>query len=74
MIHRNEHREVNKMRKQRNIPQMKQQEKTPENKLNEMEASNLPETEFKIMVIRMLSELMGRMHEHNEDLNNIKRI
>ena len=30
------------MRKQRNMPQMKQQEKTPENKLNEMEASNLP--------------------------------
>ena len=48
------------MRKQRNMPQMKQQEKTPENKLNEMEASNLPETEFKIMVIRMLNELRGK--------------
>ena len=43
--------------------------KTPENKLNEMEASNLPETEFKIMVIRMLNELRRRMDEHNENLN-----
>ena len=59
------------MRKQRNMTQMKQQEKTPENKLNEMEASNLPETEFRIMVIRMLNELMGSMDQHNENLNNI---
>ena len=48
---------------------MKQQEKTQENKLNEMEASNLPKKEFKIMVIRMLNELRGRMDEHNENLN-----
>ena len=34
-----------------------------------MEASKLPETEFKIMVIRMLNELRGRMDEHNENLN-----
>ena len=57
------------MRKQRNMPQMKQQEKTTENKLNEIEASNLPETEFKVMIIKMLNEHMGRMDEHNENLN-----
>ena len=51
------------MRKQRNMLQTKQQEKTIENKLNEMEASNLPETAFKIMVIRMLSELRERLDE-----------
>ena len=50
------------------MPQTKQ-EKTPENKLNEMEASNRAETEVKIMVIRMLNELMRRMAEHNENLN-----
>ena len=48
---------------------MKQKEKTPENKLNEMEASNLPETEVKIVVIRMLNELKGRMDKHDENLN-----
>ena len=57
------------MRKQRNMPQMKRQETTPENKLNEMEASNLPETELRIRVIRMLNELMGRIDEHNENFN-----
>ena len=51
------------------MPQIKQQEKTPENKLNEMETSNLPETEFKIMVIRMFNELRGRMDKLNENLN-----
>ena len=34
-----------------------------------MEASNLPETEFKRMVIKMLNKLRGRMDEHNENLN-----
>ena len=59
------------MRKQRNMTQMKQEMKTLENKLNEMEASNLPETEFKIMVIQMLNELMGRMDEHNDNVNRV---
>ena len=33
-----------------------------------MEASKLPETEFKVMVIRMLNELMGKIDEHKENL------
>ena len=37
--------------------------------LKEMEGSKLSETEFKIMVIRMLSELRGRIDEHNENFN-----
>ena len=47
--------------------QMKEQIKTPEKELNEMEVSNLPDTEFKTLVIRMLKEL-------SEDLNSIKKI
>ena len=62
MTHRHEHREAKKMRRQRNTPQMKQQEKTPKNELNDMEANNLPKTEFKIMVIRMLKELKRRTY------------
>ena len=57
LTHRNKHRKAKKIRKQRNMPQIKQEWKTPENKLNEMEANNLQETEFKIMAIRMLNEL-----------------
>ena len=43
--------------KKTKMPQIKEQEKLPNIQLNEMESSNLPDTEFKIMVIRMLKEL-----------------
>lgn len=43
-----------------------------------MEISNLPNKEFKIMVIKMLTELGGRMDEHKEnfgiDMKKIKKI
>ena len=45
------------MQKQRNKSQMKKQEKCPEKELNEMEASKLPGTEFKTVVLRMFKEL-----------------
>ena len=67
LIHRNKYREAAKMRRQRNMAQMKEQNKTPEKELKEMEISNLPDAEFKTLVIRMLKELSG-------DLNNIKKI
>ena len=38
---------------------MKEQEKSPEKELNKMETSNLSDTEFKTLVIRMLNELGG---------------
>ena len=49
------------------MAQMKEQIKTPEKELNKMEISNLPDAEFKTLVVRMLKEL-------SEDLNNIKTI
>ena len=45
---------------------MKEQEESPEKEPCEMEASKLPDTEFKTMVIRMLKELL-------EDFNHIKK-
>ena len=44
---------------------MKEQIKTPKKELNEMEISNLSDSEDKILVIRMLKEL-------SEDLSSIK--
>ena len=38
--------------------QMKEQNKTPKKELNEMEISNLSDTQFKTLVIRMLQELI----------------
>ena len=36
---------------------MKEQEESPEKELNEMEVSNLSDTEFKVMVIRILNSM-----------------
>ena len=42
-----------------------------------MEIRNLPYKEFKVMIIKMLKELRGRMDEHTEkfhrELENIKK-
>ena len=67
LIHRNKHRKAAKMRRQRNMVQMKEQIKTPQKELNKREISNLSDSEFKTLVIRMLKEL-------SEDLNSIKKI
>ena len=54
------------MRRQRNMAQMKEQNKTPEKELNQMEISNLSDTEFKTLVIRMLKELIECGQQHKE--------
>ena len=46
---------------QRNIFQTKEQDKTPE-ELSEVEIGNLPEKEFRVMIIKMMKELRRRMH------------
>ena len=48
------------------MAQMKEHIKSPEKELNKMEISNLPDAEFKTLVIRMLKEL-------SEDLSSIKK-
>ena len=45
------------MGRQRNNPQMKGQEEASETMLNEKEASQLSDTEFKELVVRELNEL-----------------
>ena len=40
---------------------MKEQDKTPEKELSEVEIGNLPEKEFKIMIVNMIKELGRRM-------------
>lgn len=56
-MHRNKHRESAKIRRQTNLFQTKRKDKTLEKELKEMETHNLPEAEFKILVIRMLKNL-----------------
>ena len=41
--------------------QMKEQDKTQERQLNEVEIGNLPEKEFRIMIVKMIQDLKKRM-------------
>lgn len=43
---------------------MKEQDKTPEDGFSEVEVNNLPDKEFKVMIIKMLNEIRRRMDEH----------
>ena len=45
------------MKRQRAMYQMKEQDKTPEKQLNEVEIGNLPEKEFRIMLVKMIQDL-----------------
>ena len=42
---------------------MKEQDKTPEKQLNEVEIGNLPEKEFRIMIVKMIQDLRKTMEE-----------
>ena len=46
-------------RRQRNRAQMKEQSKTPESELSDEEIANFSDGEFKALVIKMLTELIG---------------
>ena len=47
--------------------------KTPEAEFNEMEISNLQAKKFKMMVIKLLTEVRRKkMHEENENINRGK--
>ena len=49
------------MKKQKFMPQMNGQDKIPEKQINEVEISNLPEKEFRIMIVKMIQYLRKRM-------------
>ena len=54
------------MKKQKVVSQMKKQDKIPEKQLNEVETGNLPEKEFRIMIVKMIQDLKKRMEKMQE--------
>ena len=60
--------------------QMKEQDKTPEKWLNKVEIGNLPEKEFRIMIVKMIQDIGKRMEAKiekmqqmfNKDLEELK--
>ena len=76
------------MKRQRNTQQVKKHEKCPPSQTKEEEIRNLPEKEFRIMIIKIIQNLenkmelqinsletrIGKMREmFNEDLEEIKK-
>ena len=59
------------MKKQKVTSQMKEQDKIPEKQLDEMKIGNLPEKEFKIMVVNMIQDLRKRMEAKIEKMQEI---
>ena len=77
------------MKRQRNTQQIKEQEKRPPNQTKEEEIGNLPDKEFRIMIVKLTQNLeikmesqinsletrIGKMQERfNKDLEEIKRV
>ena len=57
-----------------NMPQLKEQEQSPEKKeLNEMEASNLLDIEFKRMIIKVVKELSENYKELSENYRELSQ-
>ena len=59
------------MKRQRAMYQMKEQDKNPEKQLNEMEIGNLPEKEFRIMIVKMIQDLRKRMEAKMEKMQEM---
>ena len=64
------------MKRQRNITQMEEQTRNTEVQINEKEIGKLPETEFRIMIVKMIKNLENKMEKMQEsvrkDLEELK--
>ena len=76
------------MKRQRNTQQVKEQNKCPPNQTKEEEIGNLPDKEFRIMIVKMIQSLENKMElqinsletriekmqeRFNKDLEEIKK-
>ena len=50
---------------------MKKKDKTQEKQLNEVELGNLPEKEFRIMIVKMIQDLRKRMEAKIEKMQEM---
>ena len=50
---------------------MKEQDKTPEKHLSEVEISNLPEKEFRVMIVKMIQDLGKKMKAQIEKIQEM---
>ena len=50
---------------------MKEQDKTPEKQPNEEEIGNLPEKEFKVIIVKMIQDLEKGMEAKTEKIHDM---
>ena len=64
------------MKKHKVMSQMKGQDRTPEKQLNEVGTGNIPEKEFRIMIVKMIQGLVKTVEKMQElftkDLQELK--
>ena len=57
------------MKKQRNTTQMKEQTRNTEVQINEEEIGELPEKDFRIIIVKMIKNLENKMVKMQESIN-----
>ena len=57
------------MKRQRNTTQMKEQTRNTEVQINEDKIGKLPEKEFRVMIVNMITNLENKMEERQESIN-----
>jgi len=57
------------MKRQINTTQMKEQTRKTEVQINEEEIGKFPETEFRIMIVKMIKNLENKMEKIQESIN-----
>ena len=62
------------MKRQRNTAQMKEQDRNSQDQINKEQISDLPEREFRIMIVKMLQRHENRMEKMQETMNTVKTI
>ena len=62
------HSNINKMKRQRNTQQVKEQDKCPPNQTKEEEIGNLPDKEFRIMIVKLIQSLEIKMESQIKSL------
>ena len=55
------HSNLNKTKRERNIQWVKEHDKCPPNQRKEEEIGNLPEKEFRIMIVKMIQNLKNKL-------------
>ena len=53
------------------MSKLKEQDKTPEEQLSKVEIGNLPEKEFRVMIVKMIQDLGKRMETQIERLQEM---